>query len=97
MCTSKPIIIWVRNETDFKNKKTCGRQNRKEELEVALKKQYKQGNAGIQDLYDIHYKTLTCMDVKVDTYFDGVVNHFPIYYVTEKSMRGFDLRCTKPT
>ena len=48
---------------------------------------------GIIDMYDASTDELRRLDKKVTTYFIDLLDHYPIYFVTEKSNRGFDLSC----
>ena len=50
---------------------------------------------GIIDMYDASTDELRRLDKKVTTYFIDLLDHYPIYFVTEKSNRGFDLSCEK--
>ena len=36
---------------------------------------------------------LRSLDTKVDPYFKDFIRHFPVYFVSDSSMRGFDLSC----
>ena len=90
---ANPVIIWAFDEVEFEVKKMCGREKRKTDLETALKVKLFPGKAGVIDLYDASTVDLRQLDKKVHPYFQETIAHYPIYFVTGKSNRGFDLSC----
>ena len=44
-------------------------------------------------LAEVETETLRKLDTRVPPYFKGSADHYPIYFVTNASMRGFDLGC----
>ena len=44
-------------------------------------------------MYDASTNDLRKLDKKVKSYFANLLDHYPIYFVTERSNRGFDLSC----
>ena len=51
----------------------------------------------IEDIYDVDTDILRSLDVRKIMQFKEGAAHFPIYYVSDDSMRGFDLGCMEKT